>query len=66
MIDIKKPDDCVIRALCEAYDLTWLEAFMKLKALRRTEQRKKEWAFYLDADTFESLDAEAREIQLHD
>ena len=38
----KKMGDCVIRDICEAYDLTWLEAFMKLKALRRTEQRKKE------------------------
>lgn len=42
MIDIKKADDCTIRDLCKAYDLTWLEAFMKLKALRRAEQRKKE------------------------
>ena len=38
----KKMGDCIIRDLCKAYDLTWLEAFMKLKALRRAEQRKKE------------------------
>ena len=36
------------------------------KILWYLDDEEKEWAFYLDADTFESLDAEAREIQLHD